>query len=236
MTTTEPIIVTITGRTCSGKSTLEQALVNTGKFEKVISYTTRQPRPGEFDGVDYYFVSEKEFEMLQEEKGFFVETTCFGGNYYGASKSEFGRILGLGKHAVVVVEPNGRNMIHHFCRTNDLLCLSVFVTVTGETLANRFLHRALEDVFRAGIKLSDAQEIVEAEEVVLGRYAKRLGTILDVEQYWTQPTTNSSGDVVQLWTVFGEGDAEKIAKGVDEVIEHGWSARPWRRDLLKNPV
>lgn len=72
----------LTGPSAVGKSTVIKYLLNDSRFHLSISYTTRRPRPWEFNNVDYVFVSKEEFEMNLSE-GFFLEHTCFSGNYYG---------------------------------------------------------------------------------------------------------------------------------------------------------
>lgn len=79
--------ILITGMTATGKSTIASLLQKDG-YEKIITYTTRKPRPGEEDGVDYYFLSNDEFEKRIKD-GFFAEYTEYdtskGHVYYGSS-------------------------------------------------------------------------------------------------------------------------------------------------------
>ncbi|MDC2825362.1 guanylate kinase [Rodentibacter pneumotropicus] len=72
----------------AGKSSLLTALLE--KEDNMpnmisVSHTTRDPRPGEIDGVHYYFVSKEEFESLIKQDLFLEYATVFGGNYYGTS-------------------------------------------------------------------------------------------------------------------------------------------------------
>ena len=72
----------------AGKSSLISALlkrVNSHKMMVSVSHTTRLPRPGEQEGVHYYFVSHNEFENLIEQNAFLEYAKVFGGNYYGTS-------------------------------------------------------------------------------------------------------------------------------------------------------
>ena len=72
----------------AGKSSLISALlkrVNSHKMMVSVSHTTRSPRPGEQEGVHYYFVSHNEFENLIEQNAFLEYAKVFGGNYYGTS-------------------------------------------------------------------------------------------------------------------------------------------------------
>ncbi|HAS03169.1 guanylate kinase [Pasteurella multocida] len=72
----------------AGKSSLISALLNQQQDNKMmvsVSHTTRQPRPGEQEGVHYYFVSVEAFESLIEQDLFLEYAKVFGGNYYGTS-------------------------------------------------------------------------------------------------------------------------------------------------------
>lgn len=72
----------------AGKSSLISALLkraNSHKMMVSVSHTTRPPRPGEQEGVHYYFVSHSEFEDLIAQHAFLEYAKVFGGNYYGTS-------------------------------------------------------------------------------------------------------------------------------------------------------
>ncbi|KAI0814473.1 P-loop containing nucleoside triphosphate hydrolase protein [Xylaria sp. FL0064] len=82
-----PLGVAISGPSGVGKSTLCQKLLERypGALELTVSHTTRKPRPGEVDGIDYQFVSRNEFESLIRENAF-MEYTEYNGDLYGTSK------------------------------------------------------------------------------------------------------------------------------------------------------
>jgi len=75
----------ITGLSGAGKTSLADELLNQEgtplKLKKLVSYTTRRPRPGETAGKDYFFITEQEFAALQTAQGF-LETSCYNGNFY----------------------------------------------------------------------------------------------------------------------------------------------------------
>lgn len=75
-------IVCILGKTCAGKTTLERTLERVG-FKRLISYTTKTPRVGEVDGVDYRFVTHEQFQDLIRHD-VLVEWAQHAGKYYGS--------------------------------------------------------------------------------------------------------------------------------------------------------
>lgn len=83
------MLLVVTGPSGAGKTTLIRALLEKHPEMKFsVSHTTRPPRPGEVDGVDYYFVSEAEFTRLLKKRAF-VEWAIVHGYHYGTSKAEF---------------------------------------------------------------------------------------------------------------------------------------------------
>ena len=71
-----------------------------------ISHTTRNPRPGEFEGEHYYFVTEEEFERIKQAGGF-VEWANVHGNLYGTSKNEIERLFNLGNDVILDIDTQG---------------------------------------------------------------------------------------------------------------------------------
>lgn len=150
----KPIIFTLTGPSCAGKSTLEKMMVRDLGFANLISDTTRQPRVGDVHGVNYYFNSHAEFGE-KEQKGKLIEAVMFNGESYGLSIAEVNRVTELGKPIVVVVEPGGRAQIQAYCKENNIICKSIFVTADIGVIATRFITRILDDskaVSTAGLK------------------------------------------------------------------------------------
>lgn len=76
------------------------------EIEKTVSATTRAPRPGETEGVDYYFRTEEEFARLlaQDE---IVESNFYNGHHYGTLRSEVNKRLEAGKVVVLVIDVHG---------------------------------------------------------------------------------------------------------------------------------
>ena len=169
----KPFIVTLTGPSCAGKTTLESLLKNYG-FSHVISTTTRPPRFGEEDGVNYHFVSHERFIALLEN-GEMIEHVRFDDSLYGITKEEIERIAATGKPVVIVVEPHGQEQVMKFCKQVGWECRSVFINGPERLLAKRFLHRVLYEIKSANHA---------ALKSVMDRYASRLETMMTVERGW----------------------------------------------------
>lgn len=103
---TEPKIAVISGPSGSGKGTVIDALMKIVPSEKTVSLTTRPPREGEVDGVDYTFVSRDEFGK-RLSAGEMLEYNLYDGKYYGTPSSEIDRIRSLGKHVILDIDVHG---------------------------------------------------------------------------------------------------------------------------------
>ncbi|NPA58289.1 MAG: guanylate kinase [Aquificae bacterium] len=94
-----------------GKTTVAEGVVKeVPKLKRVITCTTRKPRKGERDGVDYYFLSKEEFEE-RIKKGKFLEYAVVHGNYYGTPLEEIERELEKGYDLLLVIDVQGMRQI-----------------------------------------------------------------------------------------------------------------------------
>lgn len=130
-------ILTLTGPSCAGKTSLAEKLVETGEVIKVVSFTSREPRESEIEGKDYYFKTLKEAEEIVFT-GQDVEHNLFKGNYYGIETKELFRKSGTGKLPVVIVDPTGLLRLQ---ADNRFDCLTVYVDSPIILLYERFLSR-----------------------------------------------------------------------------------------------
>ena len=93
------------GKTATGKTTLAKALEKHFGMRRMVTYTTRAPRPGEKDGVDYNFLTREEFDRRRSE-GFFAETADWnakeGVRSYGSAAQDY-----KDPAAFAVLDPNG---------------------------------------------------------------------------------------------------------------------------------
>ena len=102
-------MIVLTGKTCSGKSTVQKQLMDYG-YRKVVTYTTRPQRPHEIDGEDYHFVTDRQFADMYH-KGYFAETDSYitesGEWWYGSDIKDYSN----DKYKVIVLTPNGIKMV-----------------------------------------------------------------------------------------------------------------------------
>lgn len=107
MTTKRGLLVVFSGPSGSGKGTvLKEVLDNNKNIELSVSVTTRLPREGEIDGLNYYFFSKDEFLKKRDEDGF-LEWAEFCGNFYGTPKDKVEERLNEGKDVVLEIEVQG---------------------------------------------------------------------------------------------------------------------------------
>ena len=97
----------VSGPSGVGKSTVLHALFQ-GRDDLYfsVSATTRAPRPGEQEGVDYYYRTREQFQKLIEDDEV-VEHNFYNGNYYGTLKEEVNKRLNAGKLVVLVIDVHG---------------------------------------------------------------------------------------------------------------------------------
>lgn len=95
------MILILNGPSGSGKTELGNYFSELG-INEIISTTTREPRVGEIDGVDYHFVSKEEFLKLNR-----IEESIYSGNYYGVTKEEVDKKVINGETAFAVLDING---------------------------------------------------------------------------------------------------------------------------------
>jgi guanylate kinase len=104
-------VFVITGPSGVGKGTLiKKLLERVPDLALSVSATTRAPREGERDGVDYHFLTEEEFQERKAAKDF-LEFASYSGNHYGTLNSELERCLEKGRSVVLEIEVQGAQQV-----------------------------------------------------------------------------------------------------------------------------
>ncbi|MFW2585164.1 guanylate kinase [Aliarcobacter butzleri] len=141
-------ILIISGPSGCGKSTLlKEVYKNISDYYFSISTTTREPRVGEINGVDYFFVSKEEFEE-DIKKGNFLEYAKVHDNYYGTSLKPIIQALNKGKLVIFDIDVQGHHLVRK--KMNDSVT-SVFITTPS--------LKVLEE--RLNNRNSDSLEVIE---------------------------------------------------------------------------
>lgn len=94
-----------------GKGTILKPLLDEGAVTLSVSATTRKPRPGETDGVEYHFVTVEEFEQMIAS-GEMLEYANYSGNYYGTPRRFVEEQLDSGKNVILEIEVQGAMQVH----------------------------------------------------------------------------------------------------------------------------
>ena len=104
------LMIVISGPAGSGKGTVDAHLLATGDYVYSVSATTRAPRKGEQDGVNYHFITKEDF-LTSIEAGEMLEYTEYCGNFYGTPKKEAEAVLASGKNLILEIEVEGAKNI-----------------------------------------------------------------------------------------------------------------------------
>ena len=179
-----PVFV-VTGPSGAGKGTLiERVLPRFPDLAVAVSATTRPQRPGERDGVHYYFLTSAEFDRRIEGQEF-LEWVDYVGNRYGTLLSEIDRLREAGKAPLLELETEGALRV----KRRVAGAVTVFVTAPVEELERRLRERATESTGEIGGRIETARrqlaEQGEFDYVVENddrdRAASRLAAIVERE-------------------------------------------------------
>jgi guanylate kinase len=141
VTSPRGLLIVISGPSGVGKDTIIRRLLELDdNLQYSVSYTTRAPRKGEVDGVNYHFVDRDGFERLIEE-GAFLEHATYDGNLYGTPVADLERARDAGRDVVLKIEVKGAEQVRQ--RAKDALLIFVAPPSTEE-LVRRQTLRATE--------------------------------------------------------------------------------------------
>jgi guanylate kinase len=154
-------VFVITGPSGVGKGTLIRTLrERMPELELSVSATTRPPRPGEQDGVDYHFLTDADFQR-RVDAGEFVEHATYSGRRYGTLRAELERRLRAGHPVVLEIEVQGARQV----RRTMPEALQVFIAPPSrEALRTRLVGRGTDDAEQVQARLSTADRELEAQD------------------------------------------------------------------------
>lgn len=136
-------MIVLIGGSGSGKSSIENNLVKKHGYNKIISYTTRKPREGEVEGVDYHYITEEKFKQLKENN-FFAESAQYNDWDYGVAKED------CTDDKVVVLSPHGLRQIS---KIKDINVISFYIDVPRRDRLIQSLRRGdnIEEAYRRSL-------------------------------------------------------------------------------------
>ena len=137
-----PLLVVISGPSGAGKDSVIRRLKERDRsFHHVVTATTRAPRPGEQEGIDYWFLSERDFEALLSSGGFIEHARVYG-RYYGVPRQQIADALASGKDVLMRVDVQGARTIRALAPEAVLIFLAA---ASHDDLAGRLSARPGDD-------------------------------------------------------------------------------------------
>lgn len=155
------LLVVISGPSGAGKGTIYRNIIARTGMKRSVSVTTRKPRPGEQEGVDYYFRSEEEYQHMIAE-GEFLETAEVYKNYYGTPKAPVFENLDNGHDVLFEVDVHGARSI----KKKYPEAVAVFImTPDFKTLEERLVGRGTESESALNTRLGAAKRELSKYEL-----------------------------------------------------------------------
>lgn len=170
------MIIAIIGASGAGKDTLSNTLKEIYGYKEVVSFTTRDMRPGEVNGKNYHFVSEEEFRNMISEGAFAEYTEYTQKRFYGTRKEDY---LKASSKTVVILTPNGYRQMQKTLGKENIF--SVLITAPLGIRVKRYIDRCKEERFT----YDDMNE-------VNARINRDYGMFLDMEKEVDLVVKNSS--------------------------------------------
>lgn len=196
-------ILVLSGPSGAGKSTIISAASSEiGEYYFSISTTTRDPRMGEEDGRDYFFVSKESFEE-DIKAGNFLEYAEVHGNYYGTSLKPVNQALEEGKLVIFDIDVQGHRLVR--AKMNDITT-SAFITPPS--------LRELENRLRA--------RCTDTEEVILNRLKNARDEIEAVSEYDFTIINDSVDEAAEEFVIVAKAARLKYSKEAEEKFIAQW--------------
>lgn len=164
----------LSGPSGSGKGTvLKEVLRKSDRIVYSVSATSRSPRAGEVDGINYYFKSREEFETLIKADAFIEYTETYG-NYYGTLKSEVEKAIENGKNIILEIDPVGaRNVRAHYPDAVLMFLVAPDLEVLSRRLSGRGSESAETFKIRHDAALSEMENATLYDYVVVNDFVER---------------------------------------------------------------
>ncbi|MGI6343644.1 MAG: guanylate kinase [Bacillota bacterium] len=176
------ILLVVSGPSGVGKGTICSGLLrNHPDISYSVSVTTRQPRPGERDGEDYFFISRQRFACMRDQ-GELLEWAEVFGNYYGTPRAQVMQRLQAGENVMLEIDTQGALQV----KSSYPECVMVFIWPPSyRELERRIVGRGTETPETLQLRLHDArremQRVINYDYVVVNRPGRVNEAIRDLE-------------------------------------------------------
>lgn len=163
------VVLIICGPAGSGKTTLCDQLLEAypGQVTRLVTTTSRAPRPGEVDGTDYHFLDPATFEKRIED-GAFIEWAKVHGRYYGSQKAHIEALLQSGSDILLNIDIQGADAFHRESLTNPILAgrlFRVFIKPQSlDQLRQRLQGRGSDNEAEINRRLKTAEEEIKVAD------------------------------------------------------------------------
>jgi guanylate kinase len=196
MSNESPLVIVISGPSGVGKdATIARMRQGGRKFHYVVTATTREMRPGEKDGVDYYFLREDDFRkrIAHDE---FLEYAKVYNNMYGVLKSEVRQALAKGEDVIIKVDVQGAATL------KSKIPNAVFIFLEPpsiDDLAERLKNRKSDSEQSVNVRIGTAEDELKAREIfnyIVVNTSGNLDTTVRTVQEYVENCRGKQGPVI----------------------------------------
>lgn len=146
------MILILVGVSCSGKTAILERIIDKYNFQRLVTLTTRPPRKSEIDGVDYFFISEKEF-LSRKQEGRVILPVTYRGYSYGMPETYFLPTFGEKQKLITILLPIGIPVVKNRIRENG----------TNQNVVAIYIEPETKDFLRKGYELKTGLPFNERE-------------------------------------------------------------------------